>query len=558
MLVSGFFNVFSLASMSLTFFAMCTVCDDHLVPAIEVFIDQFNMPEDVAGVTLIAMGSAAPELLLNIMSGAEGTSDLSLSALLGSSIIAFGLIPPLCIIMTPHKEITLKTWPIMRETFFYVLGLVVFLVIIEDGEMSAAEAGTSVGVYVIYVLLVVIGFLASHKGERDSSCKDTIEQASSQLQSQDGPTALAELEMTEKGEAGGGARGKSDSAGNSSAGLSAGAVQQRAVGSAISKGKAGGKSAFAGAHEAFVRGKEGGDEYSDDDSSDLSGLLSSGEHDGKMSGGSTGSGRERSDTEGDDVEDMVRVPKGLKQVAVQNLRMCGRSVWGKIVPHAKQAWGSVTAPVGAVIKMTIPSLHSGESETDSSKHRVSFLRACGTLFMSITWIAMLAWCLIGVSETLIAHMDVGTSTVGATLVALGSEIPDTIASIALARSGYNDGAMAGAIGSQVINITLGVGLPVLLSCWLTGHNIKINMKQTRSLWLLTALMVVVIGGYVAITIPMHMIWRQLQCNAIKYTRMGRKGAWGLLVVLAVVTVAFVWLNEEVMDEINDDVVTKLA
>jgi Ca2+/Na+ antiporter len=221
--------------------------------------------------------------------------------------------------------------------------------------------------------------------------------------------------------------------------------------------------------------------------------------------------------------------------------------------------------VGAVIKMTIPSLHSvvsggasGESETDSSKHRVSFLRASGTLFMSIAWIAMLAWCLIGVSETLIAHMDVGTSTVGATLVALGSEIPDTIASIALARSGYNDGAMAGAIGSQVINITLGVGLPVLLSCWLTGHNIKINMKQTRSLWLLTALMVVVIGGYVAITIPMHMIWRQLQCNAIKYTRMGRKGAWGLLVVLAVVTVAFVWLNEEVMDEINDDVVTKLA
>lgn len=31
----------------------------------------------------------------------------------------------------------------------------------------------------------------------------------------------------------------------------------------------------------------------------------------------------------------------------------------------------------------------------------------------------------------------------------------------MARNGYSDGALAGAIGSQVINISLGVGLPAL-------------------------------------------------------------------------------------------------
>ena len=115
------------AGMGITFFAVCVVCDDFLVPSIDVFIDQFKIPEDVAGVTLVAFGSAAPELFLNLMSAANGTSDLSLSALLGSSIVAFGLIPPLCLLMTNEKELDLKAWPIIREIVFYLLGLLVFL-----------------------------------------------------------------------------------------------------------------------------------------------------------------------------------------------------------------------------------------------------------------------------------------------------------------------------------------------------------------------------------------------------------------------------------------------
>lgn len=68
-----------------------------------------------AAVTLVAFGSAAPELFLNSVSAVAHTSDLSLAAILGSGIIAFGLIPPLCIINAPHSKIKLKLFPIMRE-----------------------------------------------------------------------------------------------------------------------------------------------------------------------------------------------------------------------------------------------------------------------------------------------------------------------------------------------------------------------------------------------------------------------------------------------------------
>lgn len=37
-----------------------------------------------------------------------------------------------------------------------------------------------------------------------------------------------------------------------------------------------------------------------------------------------------------------------------------------------------------------------------------------------------------------------------------------MSAVALARNGYYDGAIAGAIGSQVINVSLGVGVPALI------------------------------------------------------------------------------------------------
>jgi hypothetical protein len=71
-----------------TFYALCIICDDYLVPTVEIFILQFNIPEEVAAVTLVAFSSAAPELFLNSISAFTHTSDLSLSAILGSGMVS--------------------------------------------------------------------------------------------------------------------------------------------------------------------------------------------------------------------------------------------------------------------------------------------------------------------------------------------------------------------------------------------------------------------------------------------------------------------------------------
>ena len=122
-----FASLFAIILLGLSFYGVCLICDEHLVPCVEVFIKTYNVPEEMAAVTLVAFGSAAPELILNMVSVIENTSDISTPAVLGSAMIAFGLIPPLCILCTHKDVIQLKVWPIIRETLFYLLGLGIFL-----------------------------------------------------------------------------------------------------------------------------------------------------------------------------------------------------------------------------------------------------------------------------------------------------------------------------------------------------------------------------------------------------------------------------------------------
>ena len=57
-----------------------------------------------------------------------------------------------------RKEMDLKAWPIVREILFYLLGLLAFLCVIQDGQMTFNEAGISLGIYAFYVLGVLFVF----------------------------------------------------------------------------------------------------------------------------------------------------------------------------------------------------------------------------------------------------------------------------------------------------------------------------------------------------------------------------------------------------------------
>lgn len=109
--------------------------------------------------------------------------------------------------------------------------------------------------------------------------------------------------------------------------------------------------------------------------------------------------------------------------------------------------------------------------------------AIGGFAMSMAWLCLMSYLAMYFAEHLVRCWKIGTATAGITLLAWGGQLPDTLAAVSLAKSGKPNEAICQAIASQVINISLGLGLPLWGHAALTG---KPNVTQSHVTVLLIA------------------------------------------------------------------------
>ncbi len=103
--------------------------------------------------------------------------------------------------------------------------------------------------------------------------------------------------------------------------------------------------------------------------------------------------------------------------------------------------------------------------------RQSFVRA---FLVSIAIIVGISILLVNSSISLAEAIGVPPILVALTVLAAGSSAPDLIASALVAREGRGDMAVANAVGSNIFDITVGLGLPWLLVLVLGGGEIAIG------------------------------------------------------------------------------------
>ena len=90
----------------------------------------------------------------------------------------------------------------------------------------------------------------------------------------------------------------------------------------------------------------------------------------------------------------------------------------------------------------------------------------------MVWMVCLVGYTLGIPDTIM----------GITFLAAGTSVPDTIASVMVARNGYGDMAVSNSIGSNVFDILLGLGLPWFLSTTIrpNGATETVSFQTTRT------------------------------------------------------------------------------
>ncbi|SHJ11566.1 K+-dependent Na+/Ca+ exchanger related-protein [Tangfeifania diversioriginum] len=100
--------------------------------------------------------------------------------------------------------------------------------------------------------------------------------------------------------------------------------------------------------------------------------------------------------------------------------------------------------------------------------------------LSVLLIAGLSWALVELAVFVSAAMNIPESIIALTVLAVGTSVPDLFSSLIVARQGRGDMAVSNAIGSNIFDILVGLGLPLGIFILLYGGTVESGGDITRS------------------------------------------------------------------------------
>lgn len=143
---------------------------DYLVNGASSLAKRFNASDIAIGLTVVAMGTSAPELVVNLISGAKGANDVVFGNIIGSNIFNMFLILGLAAVIYP---ITVQKNALWKEVPYSLAITIVFWILVNDKLLFGAETNEATAIdgiilLVLFVIFLVYVFLNMSKGGSES------------------------------------------------------------------------------------------------------------------------------------------------------------------------------------------------------------------------------------------------------------------------------------------------------------------------------------------------------------------------------------------------------
>ncbi|VDM33452.1 unnamed protein product [Hydatigera taeniaeformis] len=412
-------HIFASAYM---FLALAIVCDDYFIPCLEIICDALRLQPDVAGATFMAAGSSAPELATTLVGVLIARDDIGLGAVVGSADFNVMFVTSVCALFS--KEIIyLNWWPLVRDSIFYLVSISLLALVILDEKVYWYEALILLIFYGLYISLMYFNrrldlllnaWCLSHRNICPRVLHDEV----------------SSVEIA-----------------------------------AQSSGKFGGKHGEAVGLQASETPLAN---YSrlEADESEVRHHLSSHEV----------------------IEDITVVPRGDPETAIvptpQAKDQLFDGVTGDSDPRTfaqiclaplafppkgtsmmRWAYYILVWPIRLCLCLTTPDSRSPRWRRWQG-HWIAFLVSCfwiGVFTIFMMWMITVVGVTLGIPDTIM----------GLTFIAAGSSVPDAITSIIVVREGEGDMAISNAVGSNIFDILVCMGLPWLVRSMVIGGPVEI-------------------------------------------------------------------------------------
>jgi len=138
-------------------YLLAIITDSFFIVSLDKISRQLNLSDEVAGATLMAMGSSAPELciaLIALFAGGGAHSDVGIGTIVGSAVFNILVITGVSAIAAGSLHIHM--FAVNRDTFYYLGAVGFLLVIFLDGQVTTIEAVVGLLAYAAYVILLIV------------------------------------------------------------------------------------------------------------------------------------------------------------------------------------------------------------------------------------------------------------------------------------------------------------------------------------------------------------------------------------------------------------------
>lgn len=111
----------------------------------------------------MAAGSSAPELATSLIGVFVAKDpDIGIGAIVGSAVFNIAFVISICALFA-GRVVTINWWPIVRDSFFYLISVCVLFIAMVDSTVTIRESIIFMSIYVVYILFMSYNKLIEKK-----------------------------------------------------------------------------------------------------------------------------------------------------------------------------------------------------------------------------------------------------------------------------------------------------------------------------------------------------------------------------------------------------------
>ncbi len=149
--------ILSLAAILLSVFVLAIVTDKFFIPSLDEISTRLKLSDEVAGASLMAIGSSAPELAIALMAlftAGGAHSDVGIGAIVGSAVFNILVITGLSAVVAGGLHIHI--FAVGRDIVYYLISILYLGLVFFDGHVSLIEAILGLVGYVVYMGVLIV------------------------------------------------------------------------------------------------------------------------------------------------------------------------------------------------------------------------------------------------------------------------------------------------------------------------------------------------------------------------------------------------------------------